>query len=392
MTSYQQAKYIAMRKQVITDFNNKLMSQKQALRLLKMSAVGFWKLRKNYERYGDIALTGLKRGPKPWSRVHNRTPPETEDLLEQLFRKHPYLGARRLKDLLDDAWGINLHRNTVLNILKRKQLIPKPSPPDREPILYTKDAPGQEIQMDTAFPEGRHGKVEFTAIDDFTRWAVVRMGTRATEAQSIKFLHYLVRKAPFHVVAVRTDNGSEFKAKFQRACQRLGIRHIKNPAYSPERNGKVERLHRTLNEECYWRFGILGKSLQEMNYRQSQYLSFYNYKRRHTGMGMNNTPPFTKLTSYLTRLPLTQPADINLTVVQYKAIDQTGVFRAAVREHQADLKKLLAFSSMGIAKVERQTQSCTLSRPQLFALCPKRFLLHRFQCHTFILHWIETIP
>ena len=319
MTSYQQAKYLAMRRQVIKDFNNHLLSQKQAIRLLKMSSVGFWKLRKNYDRYGDIALTGLKRGPKPWTRTHNRTSPETEALVEQLYLKHPYLGARRLKDLLDDQRGINLHRNTVLRILKRKGLITKPGRPERDPILYVKDAPGQEIQMDTSFPEGKHGKVEFAAIDDFCRWTEVRIGSRATEAQSVKFLHYLVRKAPFHVAAVRTDNGSEFKVEFQRACQRLGIRHIKNPAYSPERNGKVERLHRTLHEECYWRFGLLGKSLQEMNYRVQQYLAFYNYRRRHSGMGMNNTPPFTKLTGYLTNLPLIQPADINLTVVQYKS-------------------------------------------------------------------------
>ena len=317
MTSYQQAKYIAMRRQAILDFNNKLLSQKQAIRLLKMSAVGFWKLRKNYERYGDAALTGLKRGPKPWTRVHNRTSAETESLVEQLYVKYPYLGARRLKDLLDDETGINLHRNTVLRILKRKHLIPRPAPPQRQPILYVKDAPGQEIQMDTAFPEGKAGKVEFAAIDDFSRWAVVKVGTRATEAQSIKFLYHLVRIAPFHVAAVRTDNGSEFKAKFQRACQRLAIRHIRNPAYSPERNGKVERIHRTLHEECYWRYSLLGKSLQEMNYRIQQYLTFYNYKRRHTGMGMNNQSPFTKLTSYLQNLPLIQPADINLTVVQY---------------------------------------------------------------------------
>ena len=308
-----------MRRQVITDFNNQLLTQKQAIRILKMSAVGFWKLRKNYERYGDLALTGLKRGPKPWTRIHNRTPAETESLVEQLYLKYPYLGARRLKDLLDDTYGINLHRNTVLNILKRKSLLAKPARPEHEPILYTKDAPGQEIQMDTAFPEGRHGKVEFAAIDDFCRWTEVRVGSRATETQTIKFLHYLVRRVPFHIAAVRTDNGSEFKAKFQRACQRLGIKHIRNPTYSPERNGKVERLHRTLHEECYWRFGLLGKSLQEINYRIQQYLAFYNYRRRHTGMGMNNESPFTKLTSYLQNLPLIQTADINLTVVQYTA-------------------------------------------------------------------------
>jgi transposase InsO family protein len=318
MTAYQQAHYVAMKRQIVKDFRNKLLSQKDAIRILQMSSVGFWKLCKNYDKYGDIALTGLKRGPKPWNRPSNRTSPETERLVGELLIKYPYLGSRRLAQALEDDYGIRLHRNTVLRILHRKQLIPpKPEKPDKDPILYTKDAPGQEVQIDTAFPEGKHGKVEFAAIDDFCRWTAVKVGTRATEAQSIKFLHYIVRISPFHIAAVRTDNGFEFKKAFSRACDRLGIRHIRNPTYSPEKNGKVERLHRTLHEECYWRYGLLGKPLQEVNYRIQQYLSFYNYRRRHSGMGMNNQSPFTKLSSYLNHLPLIQPADINLTVVQY---------------------------------------------------------------------------
>jgi transposase InsO family protein len=318
MTSYQEAKYIAMRKQIIEDFKHKLLTQKEALRILEMSSVGFWKLRKNYDRYGDIALTGRKRGPKPWTRPYNRTNPEVETLVEQIFLKSPYTGSRRIVNDLEDYYQIKLHRNTVLAILKRKGLIAKPAPPNPDPILYTKDAPGQEIQLDTSFPEGKHGKVAFVAIDDFCRWLMGRIGTRATEAQSIKFLHYLVRTAPFNIAAVRTDNGSEFKGAFTKACERLGIKHIHNPSYQPERNGKVERSHRTLNEECYYRYGILNKPLPLMNYVLSQYLNKYNYQRRHTGMGMNNQTPFTKLTQYLKDLPLIQPSNINLTVVQYK--------------------------------------------------------------------------
>jgi len=317
MTSYQEAHYVAMKKQIIEDFKHNLLSQKEALRILKISSVGFWKLRKNYDRYGDIALTGRKRGPKPWVRAYNRTSLVIEDLVEQIFLKSPYIGSRRIVDDLWDYHSIKLHKNTVLAILKRKGLIAKPVPPNPDPVLYTKDAPGQEIQLDTSFPEGRRGKVVFVGIDDFSRWLMGRFGTRATEAQSIKFLHYLVRTAPFNITAIRTDNGSEFKRRFTRACERLGIQHIRNPCYQPERNGKVERSHRTLNEECYYRYAILNKSLPLMNYILSQYLNKYNYQRRHTGMGMNNQTPFTKLTTYLKELPLIQPQNINLTLVQY---------------------------------------------------------------------------
>lgn len=325
MTAYQQGQYTAMRKQVILDFRYGLLGTVEASRLLQMSTVGFWKLRKNFDRYGDVALTGRKRGPKPWTRPHNRTAPTTEDLVATLFQKHPYLGARRIAEMLQDDHRIVIHENTVGRILHRKGLRPEPPPPAPDPILYVKDAPGQEIQLDTAFPEGKHGKVEFAAVDDCTRWALARIGTRATETQSIRFLHWLVRMAPFHIAAVRTDNGSEFKRRFHRACLALGIRHIRNPAYMPERNGKVERIHRTFHEECYWRYGLLGKSLQLMNYRLTQYLAYYNYKRRHSGMGMDHQSPFIKLTNYLTNLPTLQPADINLTVVQYKIWIQISV-------------------------------------------------------------------
>ena len=318
MTAYQQAHYRAMKKQIVKDFKGKLLSQKEAIRILQISSVGFWKLCKNYDKYGDIAITGLKRGPKPWSRPHNRTSAEHEALVAQVLVKYPYLGSRRLAQVLEDDHGIRMHRNTVLRILKRKELLPgKPQSPKKEPILYTKEAPGQEVQIDTEFPEGRSGRVAFVGIDDFSRWLTARIGSRATQAQSVKFLHHLVRTAPFSIQAVRTDNGPEFKAQFTRACQSLGIKHIRNPTYRPDKNGKVERVHRTMHEECFWRYGILHKPLPLMNYVTSQYLSYYNYQRRHTGLGMNNQSPFTKLKEYLTNLPLIQPANINLTVVQY---------------------------------------------------------------------------
>ena len=56
---------------------------------------------------------------------------------------------------------------------------------------------------------------------------------------------------------MRGDNGSEFKKDFQQYCQQQGIRLIKNPPKTLEHNGKVERLHRTV-EEC---FGISQDSI-----------------------------------------------------------------------------------------------------------------------------------
>lgn len=48
------------------------------------------------------------------------------------------------------------------------------------------------------------------------------------------------------VERIMTDNGSCYKAfAFRRACQRLGLRHIRTRPYTPKTNGKAERLIQT---------------------------------------------------------------------------------------------------------------------------------------------------
>ncbi len=55
----------------------------------------------------------------------------------------------------------------------------------------------------------------------------------------------------FPIRALQIDGGSEFKANFERACQALGIALFVLPPRSPRLNGKVERGHRTHQEEFY---------------------------------------------------------------------------------------------------------------------------------------------
>jgi transposase InsO family protein len=50
---------------------------------------------------------------------------------------------------------------------------------------------------------------------------------------------------------VSTDNGHEFQAKFHWHVEDKGIRHAYIKAGSPQLNGKVERSHRSDEEEFY---------------------------------------------------------------------------------------------------------------------------------------------
>lgn len=64
-----------------------------------------------------------------------------------------------------------------------------------------------------------------------------------------------------------------------------------------EENGKIERFHRTLNDKAL-RYGFRpSDTLDMMQYRLSLFLYYYNYEKRHRGLGMGGTTPVQKLKS-----------------------------------------------------------------------------------------------
>ena len=64
-------------------------------------------------------------------------------------------------------------------------------------------------------------------------------------------LDRLAERMPFPVRAISIDDGSEFMAKFEAACQARGIRLFVLLPRSPKLDGAVERANRTHTEEFY---------------------------------------------------------------------------------------------------------------------------------------------
>ena len=84
-----------------------------------------------------------------------------------------------------------------------------------------------------------------------SRWDTVELGRRATAAAAALVLDRLAERMPFPVRAISIDNGSEFMAEFEAACQARGIRLFVLPPRSPKLHGAVERANRTHTEEFY---------------------------------------------------------------------------------------------------------------------------------------------
>jgi transposase InsO family protein len=83
------------------------------------------------------------------------------------------------------------------------------------------------------------------------------------------FLNKLVRRAPFAIREVQSDNGTEFtnallvvKAKhktlFEQALLDMGILYHRIRIATPRHNGKVERQHRTDTERFYSRLRMFS--------------------------------------------------------------------------------------------------------------------------------------
>lgn len=90
-----------------------------------------------------------------------------------------------------------------------------------------------------------------------------------------------------------TDNGSWFVNKdkaltrVQMFLKEQEIGHIKTGVCRPTTKGKVERFHRTLNEELIKKFRF--KDLEDAQKAFEAYRYYYNHQRPHQALG--NLPP-----------------------------------------------------------------------------------------------------
>jgi len=91
-----------------------------------------------------------------------------------------------------------------------------------------------------------------TFLDDFSESSVVRLLSSKSDVADmvIEVLTLLENQTGKSVKAIRSDNGSEFvNATLSAFLRARGILHQRSAPYTPEQNGRAERLNRTLLEK-----------------------------------------------------------------------------------------------------------------------------------------------
>ncbi len=290
-----------MRKKILNQVFKKEIRKKEAAEKLDVSRVTLNKWFSRYKRFGEEGLFPHKR--KQYPPPKNKTSEEVEDKVILLAEQYWFDGVEILSDRLFAETEILLNPTTIYRILKRRGIRYDNSwvgTKKRKKIqLYSHKQAGKELQMDTKYPFGyKVGKVFYTVIDDASRWTYAKAYETANAENTVDFLKELIKRFPFDVQKIRTDCGTEFIAhKVLDHLKVSNIEHRKNTPYCPEENGKIERFHRTINEKLVQIHLSPSDSLEILDYKLSQFLHWYNFEKRHRGLGMEGLTPFHKLIS-----------------------------------------------------------------------------------------------
>ena len=270
-----------------------------------------------YRWRGPVLRSGLEM-LRPRERRPPRMPNQTSQLVEQrviaFALGQPGLGPRRISaTLAQEHWGgIVISPNGVWRVLRRHGLSRRisrlslvagyaaPPEPERPTPLESRhvavDHPGELVGVD-CFHVGRlagtAGRVwQYTAIDLASSYVWAELATTPLNP-SARITSALARRVAADLSAhgwrlerVLSDNGSEFRsAVFGDAVRELGATQTFIRAGRPATNGAVERVQRTILEEC-WRPSFarsLVPKLTGLTRDLAGYLRFYNEERAHTG-------------------------------------------------------------------------------------------------------------
>ena len=252
----------------------------------------FYRWRAAYRSQGE---EGLKNGKTIPKNPANQTPPEIVAKVLHLRRNY-HLGPIRIVWYLARYHGIRISDAGVYRILRRHGLNRLPRGTRVRKVhtkRYNKQVPGHHIQMDVKFLtfKGKRGekirRFQFTAIDDATRVRALKIYDRHTQANAMNFVDYVIEKFPFRIREIRTDNGHEFQAKFHWHVEDKGIRHAYIKPSSPQLNGKVERSHRSDQQEFYQLLSYKGDV--DLEAKLEEWERFYNLARPH-GAHNGKTP------------------------------------------------------------------------------------------------------
>lgn len=223
----------------------------------RLSRKTVWKWRSRWDGTWQSLLEQSRR-PHNSPRRQSRSEEKLAKRYGKQHREDLILGFQKAR-----AYGYGRSYGCFKRTVRR--LLGKPAPRKKKPSkpkpYQRADYPGQKLQLDvkyvpTACVADGKKYYQFTAKDECSRWTYREMYNEHSTYSATDFLHKLVKRSPFPIRLIQTDNGSEFtnsllvtkskhKTMFEQALMDMGIAYQRIRIATPRHNGKVERQRRT---------------------------------------------------------------------------------------------------------------------------------------------------
>ena len=223
------------------------------------------------KRYDGTLQSLEDRSHRPHSHPNQHRADEIK-LIDDMRRRNPNAGLvvfwvklrqRGYERSISGLYRFLRSRGQMAVKLPNPKYVPKPY----EKMQY----PGQRVQIDVKFVPASclvgeaaldGGYYQFTFIDEYSRFRYLEAFKEHSSYSAAEFIRHCVKKFPYAIECVQTDNGSEFTNRmngsktvrptlFQKTLDELGIQHKLIKVFTPRHNGKVERSHRKDNEYFY---------------------------------------------------------------------------------------------------------------------------------------------
>ena len=311
MTKAELARRLAWRFKVIQEAGERSRNIARTCRHFGISRQAFYRWKRRFETHG---AAGLADRPSTPHRSPKATPREVVSKILYL-RQTYHFGPGKIADYLKRFHQQVLAVSSVHRILVRHGLNRLPHNQKHRAHVkrwqrYEKPQPGHRLQVDVKFleriPGTRKRLYQFTAIDDCTRIRVLKIYDACNQGTAMHFLDDVLRRLPFRVHVVQTDNGAEFQSRFHWHLESLDIRHVYIRPRTPHLNGKVERSHRVDDQEFYQLLDKDGitDDIHLFNEKVREWENYYNYHRPHGAL--DGQTPYERLIAKMR--PGTSPA------------------------------------------------------------------------------------
>jgi transposase InsO family protein len=220
--------------------------------------------------------------------------------------------------------GLLVPPRTIGEILKREGLVRKYRI-KRIKYKYIKASmkAGECVEIDVKYVPGTvagQQYFQYTAIDRASRWRHLEIYDEQINHHSVLFLGEVIKKAPFRILSIKTDNHATFTNYYtgtnkrsdllvkslhmlDARCRELGIKHYLIDPGKPAQNGTVERSHREDQEKLYDQ--VAFSSGEDLRYHVRLWNMYYNDLEH---CGLNGKTPNEFLANYQLINPPNVPA------------------------------------------------------------------------------------